>query len=226
MVIVMARTVRRWNGRTAAELRHTAIHEAGHAAAHRAVGMVCGEATIVPDHKEMCGGQAVAADPWLVYDAWEQRGKRRGHDFESILVGRIIGYMAGREAEIVAFGEHRDGDGDDLLQISLMAEAAGVSQAYLERLRLKVRALLRRHWYKVEAVAEALLVRKTLTAAEIDAIIEKVTTPRERVIARRIEAARKPIKPPPIVPLSGELLEALDKPPAEFIASLRALRKQ
>jgi ATP-dependent Zn protease len=222
----MARTVRRWKGRTPAEPLRTAYHEAGHAVVHRVAGMVCREASIVPDYKSMCGGHAIAADPWLIYDAWERRSKRRGHDFESILVGRIIGYMAGREAEIIAFGEHQDRDGDDLLQIGLMAEAADLSVAYLERLRLKVRPLLRRHWHKVEVVVEALLVRKTLTGPEIDAIIEKVTTPRERVIARRIDAARKPMKPPPIVPLSGDLLEALDKPPAEFIASLKALRKR
>jgi hypothetical protein len=35
-------------------------------------------------------------------------------------------------------------------------------------------------------------VRKTLSAAEIDALIEAETTPRERDIDERIEAARKP----------------------------------
>jgi ATP-dependent Zn protease len=223
----MARAVKRWKGCTPAELRRAAIHKAGHAVAHhRVVGMVCGEASIVPDYKEMCGGCAIAADPLLIYEEWERRSKWRGHYFESILVGRIIGFMAGREAEIIAFGEHHEGDGDDLMQIGLMAEAAGLSMAYLERLRLKVRSLLRRHWHKVEAIVEALLVRKTLSAAEINAIIEKVTTPREHVIVKRIERARKPIKPPPIVPFGGELLEALDKPPAEFIASLKALSAQ
>jgi len=180
----MGRTIRRWKGRTQAELRRTAIHEAGHAVAHHVVGMMCGEASIVPVYKEMCGGYAIAANPWLIYEAWERRGKWRGHDF-----GRIIGYMSGREAEIIAFGDHHDGDGDDLLQIGLIAEAAGFSMTYVERLRLKVRSLLRRHWHKVEAIVEALLIHKTLTGAEIDAIIEKVTTPRERVIARRIEKA-------------------------------------
>ena len=35
-------------------------------------------------------------------------------------------------------------------------------------------------------------MRKTLSAAEIDALIEAETTPRERDIDERIEAARKP----------------------------------
>jgi hypothetical protein len=38
-----------------------------------------------------------------------------------------------------------------------MAQDANITDAYLERLRPKVRALLRRHWSKVERVANALL---------------------------------------------------------------------
>jgi ATP-dependent Zn protease len=181
-------------GRTATDLRRTAYHEAGHAVIHRVMGMVCGEASIVPDYDTMCGGYAIAADHYVTDREWERRGKLR--DCRSILRGRIIGYMAGREAEIVAFGRKRKkyGDDDDLLQIALMAEEADVSEAYLERLRPKVGPLLRRHWRKVEAVAETLLVHKTLSGAEINAIIGKQTTSRERAITKRIEAARKPIR--------------------------------
>jgi ATP-dependent Zn protease len=174
--------IKRWKGHAREQLRRTAYHEAGHTVAHRVVGIVCGEASIVP---KMCGGFVIAAD--------QRRGKLR--DRRSVLVGRIICFMAGREAEIVAFGdEHEIGDGDDLLQIALMAEDAGVSEAYLERMRRKVRPLPRRHWHKVAAVADALLVRKTLSGPEIDALISKVTTPRERTIAKRIEVAHKPMR--------------------------------
>jgi ATP-dependent Zn protease len=159
-------------GRTATDLRRTAYHEAGHAVIHRAMGMVCGEASIVPNFDTMTAGYAIAADHYVTGREWERRGKVR--DWRSILRGRIIGYMAGREAEIIAFGRKRKkyGDGDDLLQIALMAEEADVSEAYLERLRPKVGPLLRHHWPKVEAVAEALLIRKTLSGSEIDAIIK------------------------------------------------------
>jgi ATP-dependent Zn protease len=186
------RYTRTWKGRTVAELRRAAYHEAGHAVAHRVVGMVCGEASIVPDYKTMSCGFAVAADPWVVYSAWARRGKLRGFHIESILRGRIIGYMAGREAEIIAFGtRHEIGDGDDRLQIAMMAKEAGISETTLGRLRSKVGPLLRRHWRKAERVAESLLIRKTLSGPEIDALIRNATTPHERAITKRIEAARK-----------------------------------
>jgi hypothetical protein len=38
------------------------------------------------------------------------------------------------------------------------------------------------------------LIKKTLTGPQIDAVIGKVTTPRERFIAGRIAAARKPMR--------------------------------
>jgi hypothetical protein len=88
----------------------------------------------------------------------------------------------------------RMGDENDRLQIGLMAEEADVSEAYLERLRPKVRALLRRHWPKVERVAQALLEHKTLTAEAIDALIDTATTAQERAIAARIETVRQPLR--------------------------------
>jgi hypothetical protein len=179
--------------RTPEELRSTAYHEAGHAVIHRVVGMLCGGVTIEPDYEEMTAGVAIVHDPWAVYSAWERRGKQRGHPYESVLRGRIMGYMAGREA-IIAFGTHHLGDGDDLRQIALMADEAGISEAYLDRLRPKVRALLRRHWPKVERVAEALLDSRTLTGEEIDALIDSVTTATERDIAARIETVRQPLR--------------------------------
>ena len=72
-----------------------------------------------------------------------------------------------------------------------MTREKAISAAYLERLRPKVRTLLRRHWRKVEAVAEALLISKRRSGPEIDAIVLKVTTRRERQIAERIELFRE-----------------------------------
>ncbi|MGY8679792.1 hypothetical protein Q2941_18630 [Bradyrhizobium sp. UFLA05-153] len=184
----MARAKHR-SRRTAHQIRH-AYHEAGHAVAHRVVGMACGGASIIADYEQMFGGNAIAEEPYAVMGAWERRNKHRYG--RSVFVGRIIGYMAGREAEIVACGDHNGGDGDDLMQIGLMADEAGdISMAYLERLRLKVGPLLRRHWRKVEAVAEALLASKTLSGAEIDAIIDRVTPTAERQAAERVQVARE-----------------------------------
>jgi ATP-dependent Zn protease len=168
----------------------TAIHEAGHAVIHRVLGMVCGEATVIPDDEEMTAGVAVVKDVWTIYSAWEERGKFRRHQYRSIMLGRIMGYMAGAEAEIIAFGSDHGGDGDDFLQIALMANAADVSEVSIERLRLKVRGLLRRHWSKVETVADALMARKTLSVDEIDRLVDRDGAD---VLAERIQAARQSI---------------------------------
>jgi DNA-binding TFAR19-related protein (PDSD5 family) len=108
--------------------------------------------------------------------------------------GRIMGSMAGSEAEVIAFGLRTGGYRDDRYQIALMAEDQNISIAYLKRLRPKVRAKLRRHWPKVERVAQELLAKKTLTAAEIDALVGQMMTPDERERVARIELARKPLR--------------------------------
>jgi hypothetical protein len=46
----------------------------------------------------------------------------------------------------------------------------------------------------IEAVAAALLERKTRGAEQIDAVIDAVTTERERAIAARIALVRKPLR--------------------------------
>jgi hypothetical protein len=152
------------------------------------VGMVCGGASIIADYKLMFSGHAIAEDQYAAGVAWEQRKKH--HPQRSVFVGRIIGFMAGREAEIIALGDHNGGDGDDRKQIVLMTREVNISKAYLERLRPKVGLLLRRHWPKVEAVAQALRERKKLSGAEIDAIIDRVTTSGERQAAERVQVAR------------------------------------
>lgn len=49
---------------------------------------------------------------------WEQRGKYRPS--EAAFHGRILAYMAGRQAEKELLEECRGGDGDDQYQIALM----------------------------------------------------------------------------------------------------------
>jgi hypothetical protein len=52
--------------------------------------------------------------------------------------------------------------------------------------------MLLRHQQKVDHVAKALLSVRTLTSEQIDALMAEKITPRQRKIAKRIEAARKP----------------------------------
>jgi hypothetical protein len=102
--------------------RSLAGHEAGHAVIGRVLGMVCGGATIQCD--DSSDGHAVTADPWAVMHSWEQRQKFR--DSASAFRGRIIAFMAGREAEIECLGFCRGGDDDDRYQIALMMEGARI----------------------------------------------------------------------------------------------------
>ena len=158
---------------------HTAIHEAGHAVIGRVLGMVCGDASIIVDEDEGEAGHSICADPYEVFDAWDKREKWR--PMASIWRGRILSFMAGREAEEECLGQCEGGDGEDLYQINLMFDYAKVpgSQCsgdtaeirYEKRLRQRARWLVRRHRGKIERIAEELLREGYLSAKMIDALI-------------------------------------------------------
>jgi hypothetical protein len=98
--------------------RKTAYHEAGHAVLGRVLTLVCDSATIKPDHDS--AGHSLTHDPWASIYEWEKRGKVREPD--AVWHARIIGFMAGAEAEAELLGTVPRGDGDDRYQIELMAE--------------------------------------------------------------------------------------------------------
>jgi hypothetical protein len=106
----------------------------------------------------------------------------------------IMSLMAGREAEIIAFGRHAGGDRNDLYWIACYAEDQNIPVKYLRRLRPRVRALLRRHWPKVERIAQALLASQKLSAAQIDALFGETILQQDRERAAKIAAARKPYR--------------------------------
>jgi hypothetical protein len=82
------------------DLYPIAAHEAGHAVIGRVMGMRCGKATIVADHDS--AGHAITKDPWAILEQWEKQEKFRRMD--SVFIGRILTYMAGREAQIELAG--------------------------------------------------------------------------------------------------------------------------
>jgi hypothetical protein len=73
----------------------TAVHEEGHTVVGRALGMTCGDASIIRDPEEGEEGHSICADPYTVQWDWEQRGKFRLP--RSVFVGRILTFMAGAE---------------------------------------------------------------------------------------------------------------------------------
>lgn len=148
----------------------TAYHEAGHAVIGRRMGLVCGGATIVANEDEGEAGHAICADPWVTVQAWDDAGRWR--DYGHALLGRIITYMAGAETERLIYGDCAGGDIDDRRQIDRMAEALGWDGAMkLERLRTRTLSLCRKHQPAIERVQMALMMRRVLTGAEIDAIV-------------------------------------------------------
>jgi hypothetical protein len=154
-------------------------------------GVVCGDATIVPDYKKRTRGVAIArSGPLDVSTDWDERGKLRLPE-PATRVGIMIS-MAGKAAELIRFGSHVGGDHDDELKIALKREEDRIPNKQINYLRRKTRTMLLRHWPKVDHVAKALLAARTLTGEQIDALVAEKTTPREREIARHIEATRKP----------------------------------
>ena len=149
---------------------HTAVHEAAHAVLGRVLGMVCGDVTIVPDHES--SGHSITADPGEVMSNWQARGKYR--DFESVLRGRVMTFMAGAEAERILLGSCQGADGDDRRQIGRMIDDLMVPDEllgqYEERLRRRTVGLVHRHRRTIERVAGALIKHRRLSGEEVDAL--------------------------------------------------------
>ena len=83
-------------------------------------------------------------------------------------------FMAGAEAEVALIGICKGGDDDDRDQIDQMLEEIGKNEdeAYEQKLRTKTKGLVRRHRALIEIVAKALMEKRSLSAGEIDQIVD------------------------------------------------------
>jgi hypothetical protein len=108
----------------------------------------------------------VVASALAINDDLIKRGEYR--DFRSSALDKICVCLAGGQAETIAFGDAEDSG--DMRQIKQLQSRFYISDGDVERLRPQVRALLLRHWDKVEAVATALLERGSLSGADIAGI--------------------------------------------------------
>jgi hypothetical protein len=149
--------------RTPEEERATAIHESGHAVVGRVLGLVCGKVTIAADYRTRTSGYGIIADPWVTINRWEQRGRYRPP--KAAFRGRILAYMAGREAEEELLGYCPGGDDDDQYQIALMLMDLypGEEAKFERRLRGVARSLVRRHRPKIEALSRALIEHPSMS---------------------------------------------------------------
>jgi len=176
--------------RTPEEVLTTAIHEAGHAVVGRVLGLTCGKVTIGANYRTRTLGYGVIAEPWFTVDCWEQRGRYRPP--EAAFRGRILAYMAGREAEEELLGNSEGGDDDDQYQIALMLMdlyRGEDRQAKFEgRLRRAARSLVRRHRPKIEALSRALIEQRTMSDKRVR--LAAGLPPRLRRLSRK-EAYRR-----------------------------------
>lgn len=165
---------------------HVAVHEAGHVVIGYVAGFGAGAVTIVPNLELREAGYAITADPYAVMSEWESRDRFR--DYDSILRARAIIFMAGAEAEIEICGDCLGGDGGDRREVRdaldrietflgkwRVSDPEEVNQYYEPRLRRWTGILVKRHRVTIERVAAALFERWTLSAEEIEALINEAT---------------------------------------------------
>jgi hypothetical protein len=135
--------------------------------------MKCGGASIVDDGQ--FGGFADIEDPTEsgIWSGWKARGRDRQQSLP--WRGFMLAKMAGAESETVLLGICPGGDGDDRYQIGEMLDEADFTLKQWPRreprMRATTRSLVRHHRKVIERVADALLVRTTLSAEDIDALI-------------------------------------------------------
>jgi len=143
-------------------IKRTAFHKAGHAVCGRTLGLASGGATINPGT-----GHAVIAGHHTLHNDFIASGGYR--DFLSSVFLKLMVCLAGPEAETIAYGD-ADARGD-VHMIKEFCARYYIATTDVDRLRPQVHALLTKHWGSVEAIAEALMSRRTLTGAEIDTLV-------------------------------------------------------
>lgn len=158
--------------RSAAALRRTAIHEAGHAIAAEAFGIGCSEVSIVPDYEEGTAGHCISpVDPYEIMAVWEERRIYRAEGWRSAARAGAMQLMSGAIAERLILGRAGPGAGDDRRRaawlVNDLTDAAGSVAATCHRLERAAAGVLRSRLAQVQALADRLLVRGVVTGAEI-----------------------------------------------------------
>lgn len=151
----------------------TAYHEAGHAVVAHYERVRYRYATIRPGEDSF--GHVLFRHPgkWFQPDM-EKDARHRGYIER---VARVD--FAGLAAEARFKGRHNwRGASHDLHDaVNLLDYICGSNEeveAYVNLMRVQARGLVEWHWNEVQAIADALLVRERLTAAEIAEIIAAI----------------------------------------------------
>jgi hypothetical protein len=176
------------------EQRSLAFHEAGHSIIGRALGILCGHATIEADHDS--GAHAMVPDQWSIFDGWWEDEGRYHREMPAVFHARIITVMAGCEAEKELLGKMPSGaDDDDCRQVAIMLEELGLSDDGLRRMEKRLRAftrqLVRRHRATIGETARRLAFERTINAESLDGMMGEATRLR-LAEARRARGERVP----------------------------------
>lgn len=158
------------SGNKQTALRRTAIHEAGHAVVAWAVGSRIHGATITPgeDHLGQVRHMPKVKDATLHGDV-DRAQIRLGHQIKIAYAGALAVKRAYPHSRWRA-GADNDfhNAAGDVLRVY---EDAPRQIAWTRLLTLDTEALLERNWHAVEAVADVLVKRKTMSGAEVKAVI-------------------------------------------------------
>ena len=148
----------------------TAYHEAGHAVIGFLIGRPPLSTTIIPDGSGAVGKTEFENGcPESFKSAFNQSRKKQRR-VEVMVVTQVAGCLA----QSIKFPERPRDPGDDMdehLARDLVMERSWQDiDIYLANARAQASALLNEHWPWVEAVAKALIERKTLTGDEVLAL--------------------------------------------------------
>jgi ATP-dependent Zn protease len=180
-------------GRAARSEYRTAVHESGHVVTARSCGLSIDGATIVAEQER-------AGCVWLTpnnidckplrefSDARFGRpsidGRQLSHTTGVLVYARTVNMLAGAAAERLIFSDQACGDQNDLRAAMFYASMFADPAAFMANARADAERILAARRSQVEAVAAALIERKTLDGAEIDDVLS--LTP-----AQRLERARR-----------------------------------
>jgi hypothetical protein len=166
--------------RDSADLRRTAYHEAGHAVADFLLAIPLWEVTIVPDGERL----GHVKDGPRVRRSIQSESDLTLRDREQ-LERRTVAAFAGPRAEAKATGVDVEPQiSGDLLLIGNRAHLAGSffdsdpgeQEAYMNWLRERARVIVEQGWYLIEALANELLTRPTLSGRAVQRLLRDVVT--------------------------------------------------
>jgi hypothetical protein len=153
----------------------TCWHEAGHAVAHIVQGLTIGEVNVI--ETDTTTGCCIHASP-MMYDVSNSRERR------AIARKCIVTLFAGMEAERLvdpdAPDHHADADQKEAFAVSVqyhvfprVCRRVGdyAHLAYLDKLRIEARRLVKKHREQIELLAIELKARRRLSHEEAEQVI-------------------------------------------------------